>query len=261
MKPKLESTTDYGMFEMHPCNRPLAEKPELEQSMKTHGFMPSGAIHVRKNGSGKFKVIRGHHRLHCAKRLKLPVFYIVDETEVDIFDLEGDSRVAWNMPDFTAARAAAGDKACAQLLEFQRKHHLPIGAAASLIAGESASSHNAQRLVKQGKFKAGDQAHANAVVRITDALRDAGLEFASSWLFVQAMSRALRVPEFDGEAFLAKARLYPMNLHRRASAGEYIDEIEALYNYGAKSPRSRIPLAFRVKEVGMKRQRTFGKES
>jgi hypothetical protein len=261
MKARLESTTDYAMFEMHPCNRPLAEKPELEQSMKTHGFMPSGAIHVRRNGNGTLKVIRGHHRLHCAKRLKLPVFYIVDETEVDIFDLEGDSRVAWSMPDFVSARAASGDKACAHLIEFQRKHKLPIGAAASLVAGETASSHNAQKMVKQGKFKAGDQSHANAVVQITDALLLLGVEFATSWLFVQALSRALRVPEFDGEAFLAKVRLYPMNLHRRASASEYIEEIEALYNYGAKSPRSRIPLAFRAKEVGMKRQRTFGRES
>jgi hypothetical protein len=260
MKPRLESTNDYSIFEMHSCNRPLSEKPELEASMKKNGFMPSGAIHVRKNGDGKLKVIRGHHRLHYAKRLKLPVFYIMDDTNVDIFDLEGDSRVAWSIRDFAAARSSSGDRDCAQMLAFQRKHKLPVGIAASLVSGESAGSHNAQQQVRQGKFKVGDQSHASKVVQITDTLRELGLSFATSGLFVQAVSKAIRVPEFDSELFLSKARLYPMNIHRRSTGAEYMDEIEALYNYQSKSPKSRIPLAFRAKEVSLKRQRTFGKQ-
>jgi hypothetical protein len=261
MKPELKVTTDYSIFEMHPCNRPLSEKPELEDSMRRHGFIPSSAIHVSPNGGGKFRVIRGHHRLHYAKRIKLPVYYIVDDSRVDIFDLEGDTTGTWSMKDFVAARSASGDKECSRLKAFREKHNLPIGVAASLVAGESAGSHNAQRQVKQGKFKAGDQAHAENVVKVTDELRTMGVDFAVSGLFVQAISRALRVPEFDVDLFLSKVRLYPMNLHRRTTTGEYLEEMESLYNYGAKTAKSRIPLAFRAKEVGLKRQRTFGKQS
>ncbi len=261
MKTKLEMTTDYSIFEMHPCNRPLRDKPDLERSMKEHGFMPSSAIHVRTNGIGKFKVIRGHHRLHYAKRMKLPVYYIVDNTDVDIFPLEGDTGASWSMPDFAAARAAAGDKACAKLLEFQKQHALPIGVAASLVAGESAGSHNAQRQVKEGKFIAGDPSHSLSVVKVTDTLRELGVEFAGTGLFVSAISKVLRVPEFDAELFVSKVRMYPMNIHRRSTVNEYIMEIEALYNYMAKSQKNKIPLAFRAKEVGLTRQRTFGKNS
>jgi hypothetical protein len=258
MSEKLEKTTDYSIFEMHPCNRPLAERKLLEKSMQERGFMPSSAIHVKKTGKGKLKVIRGHHRLHCAKRLKLPVFYIIDDTDVDIFDLEGDGRVAWSMKDFALARSSDGDAACSYMIAFQKKHNLTMGVAASLVYGESAGSHNAQQYVKEGKFKVGDQSHANKVVCITDVLLELGISFATSMLFIKALSAAIRVPEFDTDVFLSKARLYPMNIHRRTSAGEYMDEIESLYNYQSKSPKSRIPLAFRAKEVQLKRQKTFG---
>jgi hypothetical protein len=261
MKAKLEQTTDYSMFEMHPCNRTLRDKPELEQSMQKHGFLPSGAIHVCRSESGKLRVIRGHHRLHYAMRIKLPVYYIVDDAQVDIFELEGDTTATWSMQDFAAARAASGDKPCQQLLAFQKKHGVPIGIAASLIAGETAGSANANKQVKAGRLKLGDQKHANEVGNILEQLKGFGVEVATAGLFVVAISKVLRVPEFDSEAFLSKMRLYPMNIHRRTTVKEYLEEIEALYNYAAKSAKTRIPLAFRAKEISMKRHLSFGKQS
>lgn len=260
-KPQFGKTEDYSLFEVHECNRPLVDKPELERSMKEHGFMPSCAIHVRINGSGKLKVIRGHHRLHYARRLKLPVYYIIDGTDVDIFDMEGDYRVMWNMRDFATARANDGSDDCAKLVKWSEKTGIPIGIAASLLAGESAGSHNAQRLVKQGKFKIGDTSHAQKCMDLIDHMAGLGAEFSRTGLFVVAVSKCLRVPEFDVEHFKAKVSLYPMNVHRRTTVPEYIAEIEALYNYAAKSAKQRIPLSYRVKEVGMNRKNTFGKKS
>lgn len=88
-KPQLKVTKDYALFKAHELNRPLSEKPILLESMKAHGFMPSSPLQVEKDRDGRLKVIRGHHRLMYAKRLGLPVWYVIDDSNTDIFDLEG----------------------------------------------------------------------------------------------------------------------------------------------------------------------------
>jgi len=256
MNPKLECTTNYNLFEMHEFNRPLHEDHILLESMKTHGFMPSSPIQCKHNGSGTLKVIRGHHRLHYAKRLKLPVYYVIDETNCDMFDLEGATTQQWNGMDFAAARTKAGDKDCAALLDFQKKHDLTLGAAASLVGGESAGSQNKIRHVKTGTFKVGDMKHANAVVAITDLCREVGIYFATSTAFVNALSLALRIPEFDAGLFCHRIRLYAANLRKRGRADEYLDEIEALYNYGTRT--KRLPVRFRAEEISRERHDSFG---
>lgn len=255
-KPKLQCTREYGTFEMHEHNRPIHEDARLLDSMQRYGFMPSSPIQCRRNGNGKLLVIRGHHRLDIAKRLKLPVWYVIDDTNTDLFSLEAVHQ-AWSVNDFTHARASAGDASCAKVLAFREQHGITLGAAISLVAGESAGSNNAVKGIKTGTFKAAaDSSHAIAVVAITDHLRDLKIAFATSSAFVQAVSAALRVPEFNADRFKHRASLYPGLMTKRSTVVECLNEIEALYNYGAKD--KRLPLAFRAREVGRERQAKFG---
>lgn len=108
-KPELKCTRDYSLFALHEFNRPLHDDPVLFASMKEHGWMPSSPAQVVPNGDGKLKVVRGHHRLDIAKRLKLAVWYVIDETIADPWELEGSCRSAWSGEDFAIARAAAGN--------------------------------------------------------------------------------------------------------------------------------------------------------
>jgi len=256
MKIELKSTKNYDMFEMHELNRQQHDDPILLESMKVHGFMPSSPIQCIRNGGGTLKVIRGHHRLDYAKRLGLPVWYVVDESNTDIFALEASSKGRWDLPDFTYARAQAGDENYTKLLRFQKKHSLPLGVAASLVGGEGASSNNKQRTIKDGKFRVGDMKHADRVVAITDHCKTLGIPFATSTAFVGAISMVLRVPEFDTARFLHCITLNPTMMNRRSSRGACLDEIDALYNYALKA--KRIPLAFKAREAGRQRQDTFG---
>ena len=255
-RPTLQHTDRYDLFEMHDLNRNLHEKPELLASMKAHGFMPSCPIHCQRNGEGKLKVIRGHHRLDYAKRLSLRVYYIVDETDCDIFELEGVRRTSWSGEDWANARSKAGDVNCRKLLAFQRAHGLPLNAAASLVGGESAPSNNKVKLIKTGAFRVGDMTHANEVVSITDMCRDIGIPFATTAGFVGALSMVLRIPEIDLDTLRHRMELHGTKMARRARLDEYLAELESLYNYGARG--RRMPVAFRAVEVSRERQATFG---
>lgn len=257
MKPTLESTKNYELFDLHELNRNLHDSSALRESMRKYGFRSSSPIHVTRNGQGKLKVKRGHNRLAVAMELKLPVWFIVDNDPMSIYDWEGDSRHLWNSEDFATSYMRGGSEDCSVLLAFRKAHGITLGAAASLVGGESAGSTNKLQAVKAGTFKVGDMTHAYAVARAIDVCKDLGLKFATSTAFVSALSSAMRVPEFDIETFKARVQLHPKMMGRRSNRNDYLLEIEALYNYGARG--KRMPLSMRAHEVGLERQRTFGK--
>lgn len=252
MTTKLQRTSNYSMFEGHPTNRPLPEKSALESSMRRHGFMPSSPIQAVQNGGQKLKVIRGHHRLECARKLGIPVWYVVDNSNTDIFDLEGDRSQLWSSKDFLTGRARAGDKHCIELLSFADKHGLPIGCAASLLGGESAGSGNMMGKVKRGAFVVGDKSHALEVVAITDMARDLGVSFATTSSFVSAVSMAIQVPEVDVHRLMQRIKSHYASIKRRATRHDYLDELESVYNYHS---RERLPLKHRAIECSLERKR------
>jgi hypothetical protein len=58
--------------------------------------------------------------------------------------------------------------------------------------------------------------------------------------------------DFDGQRLVHRATLYPASLRKRATAEEYLDEIEAFYNYGSRVDQ-RVPLAFLAKTAAKQR--------
>jgi hypothetical protein len=258
MGPKLQTTRDYDLFELTEYNRSFHSDAVLEESMRKYGFMPSSPIQCVRSSNGKLRIIRGHHRFKKAKELGLQIWYIIDESNKDIFTLEA-CKAGWSVGDFAYARANAGHQDYIKLLEFQKAHHLTLGAAASLVGGESAGSKNKIRTVKKGSFHAGDMKHAKAVVRITDRCRELEIRFATSTAFINAVSMALRIPDFDSDLFIHRLELNGSQLRKRGTSSEYLEEIESLYNYGAR--KTRLPVAFRAKELSRQRQESFGKTS
>lgn len=257
-------TKDYSIFEMHDVNRPLHRiaRPgayrRLRESMEAHGFLRSKAIHVcRQGNSNKLKVVGGHNRLSVAAELGLPVAYITDDAIDNPHDDERGGSQQWTAKDWIHAYASAGIESYTRLIEFMERHGLTQGSAIALMSGLSAGSASCEmERVQAGKFAIGDMSHARAVVQITDAARDAKIEFATRQSFVAALSAALRVPAFDAGWMIHKIRKFPAHMTVRTTVKDWLDEIEALYNYETKAGR-RLNVAFLAAEVMRQRQATF----
>ena len=246
-EPKLLSTTNYDLFEVHEYNRDFRPDPQLAESMRKHGFSPWCAIAVKPLPGGKLKILKGHHRFLEAKRQRLPVWYIVDNsTKITLAELEGSSHERWSGYDFATAYRKAGITPYDTLLRFKEDYGLSTGTAAQLCGGVSSASNNEMKKVKAGTFKVGEMKHAWEVVRITGLCGELSIPFATSTGFVAAVSMACLVPEFDQDAFMGKLRLYPRMMNRRSTRQEYLEEIESLYNYKARD--LRMPVAFRARE-------------
>lgn len=245
---RLYKTTNYDLFELHPRNRDLHSDRSLDRSMEEYGFMPSRPLQVMINGNGKLKILAGNNRFQRARSLGLPVYYVVDESCTDLFQLEGTGRPKWSVKDFAVAYAKSGHKEYVHLIEFQEKHHLTLGMAGTLVAGFVGTRRGrAGEMIKNGTFKRGDMKHAKAVVRITGAARDAGIEFATNANFASAVSSCVLVPEFDADLLISRMSRYPKHMNKRSSRDDYISEIEDLYNYTTRSGR-KLPLAHLAKQ-------------
>lgn len=244
--PVLLSTTNYAMFDLHFHNRKLHSTTVLRESMRRVGFMPSSAIHCTYGEGGKLRVVRGHHRLIVAQELGIPVYYIVDTSNTNLFDLEGDSRSAWGARDFLWSGAAAGNKDYEALQNFMDRYGYTVTVAASLLGGQSAGSGNLQKLVKTGAFKCGDPSHASDVTTITETCRTLGMRFATAVSFVSAVSAVLRIPEIDADQLRRRIVANPGMLQIRSRRDDYLDQLEAVYNFRS---RETIPLKARAIEI------------
>jgi hypothetical protein len=256
--PRLRVTRDLSIFVPNEYNRSLRERPDLEASMTRYGFIPAEAIRVRKIDAGKDRgrlmVIKGHHRLATARKLGLPVWYIIDETDTPTNPGDVETQTDWSVHDYATAAANAGNLDVAAVLRFASIHKIKLSAAASLCGGESAGSHNKINSLKHGTFKlAADLRFANTVVAITDFLHDQGCPFARTTAFVNAISKVVLVPEFDPDIFKRRIRANGIGIIRRsATADQYVEQIEAAYNRSAHG--KAIALAFLAKKIALERQ-------
>lgn len=210
--------------------------------MRKHGFAPGGCIQVAVGDDGMLVVIKGHHRFNYAVQLGLPVYFVVDNTLTDLYELEGVQAQNWSADDFTYSRALQGDEDCMAVMEYAEAHGVTMSIAASLLRGESAGSGNSGLAIKKGLFKIVPNDHAKNVGTAIDLFRALGLPFASTSSFVAAVSMMLRVPEVSMDHLKKRARNYHHEIRHRSNRNEYLEELEALYNRSTKGPRVAIKL-------------------
>lgn len=253
----LHFTNNYSLFRVNEINRDLTVNKSLQKSINKYGFAPSCAIHVKSLDDGTLLVIRGHHRLYEANRQGTGVWFIVDNTPFEIFEIESDSHQLWNTVDWCTARINEGNDNYRILKEFKEKHGLTMNVASSLVAGECAGSANKIKSLKRGTYKVGDMSHARDVVRITDLCADLGLIFARKQNFVAAVSACCMLEQFDIDMFCKKLRAHPKMMQSRITKDEYLLEIEQLYNYQLKG--NAFPVSFEAKKESLKRKESFGK--
>jgi hypothetical protein len=250
-----QKTDDYAIFETSPRNRTLHDDPVLVASLQKYGFWPYSPVIVKRNGE-KFRIIAGHNRFAAARNLRIPIWYleIPDGAPVpDVLYMEG-TRAKWSPEDFGRSRAPDYPD-IAKVFSFAKKHGLTFSVAASLLGGEGAGSGNHLKRIKEGTFAiAEDQSHTKAVVAITDFAHEQGIPFAGSRAFASAVSMAIRVKEFDSAMFMHRIKVRPAQMMKRSTTAEYLTEMEALYNYGARNP---LPLKMRALKESRARQRSY----
>ncbi len=248
--PKILISTKYENFRLVGHNRELHNTEKLEKSMKTHGFLPSSAIHVKKtNAPGVFEIVRGHHRFTVAKKLNIPFYYIVDESCVDLVTLETIPKTQWSPADFVDLYANTGNTNYVFLRDFAREHEITVMCAAGILCGcvntlgyriDGSNSCAAATDLRHGKFvptRAGIE-FAERVMSVSDVFLARGYGRARTTQFVVALAELIRTsesyPQFKLEWLKKNAVYYEKLKDVKSNKRDILLALEEMYNVGIK---------------------------
>lgn len=248
---KITQTRNYDQFASDETNRPINKKHnnvlrKLEASMKQYGFLPFPIL-VKREGN-KFKILDGQHRFAIAEKLKLPFYYV--ETDRDDIKISNTAECQrpWSIGDFVSSYAAQGQKNYLELKAFAESFGLPFARAAAILSGNGAGSNGAGSL-KDGGFVVKDRAYAERIASIVSSLRQI-IPWVATSNSLNAISRFVRVSEFDDQQLIKKAAAHSYLLKKQPTTETYSQMYDEVYNHAS---RQRIPLAFLAKEAAAKR--------
>lgn len=147
----MESTTNYNLFKQHESNRDIREHEEyiqkLMKSIDKENLLHLRPILVDRN----YRVIDGQNRLECAKRLQVPVYYIVDD-KIDsrsMFTINQNQN-KWSNEDYLKFYSAEGNVNYQKLKVFMGKNKLSLNVALSLF--RSVKGGLSSKNFQEGKF-------------------------------------------------------------------------------------------------------------
>lgn len=236
---KIETTTNYELFERMDFNRDVTKTRKLEASMKKHGFIPAYPLHCVKEG-GKLKIKGGHHRFIVASKLGLPIIYVLCSDNASIHELE-DATNNWSMNDYLVSFVRLGDPDYIEVQSYVDITGIAPGMAVSMLGGEMASSGNKRIPFKTGEYKVTEQGrvHARLVANIANIMKSNGLVFAIERQCIMALSRIISAGQIDVDRLKKKIKAFPEYVSKQATVDKYMDMFEAVYNrqtQGAKIP-------------------------
>lgn len=248
--PKLQSTSNYGLFQQNTFNRDVQSIAKLVESMKKHGYIAAYPIHCIKDASGKLIIKAGHHRFEAARSLGLAVLYIVCEDAATVSELERATR-PWSVADYVMSHARSGLVDFISLIDFSERTGIGFSQAAAMLSGGSAHSHHCGAKLKSGEFRIKNTEHAEKVGRVVTSLRSMQIQVKNIAAFVGALSMCIWLDEFDVDVFLSRVACNPGMFIKQADRDQYLELIERIYNYKAR--QNRVAIAFLAREASRNR--------
>lgn len=251
---KVLSTTDYSKFAYIRGNRPTERRVfKVMRAIKRRNQLADYPILVTPY-EGKLGIADGQARFESAKRLKLPIFYIVSE-KISIADVSAANRIQtpWSPRDYVHSFAEQGKKDYIKLRAFIQEFHLPVTTSASLLGGKQ--SGGGVESLRTGNFKVVNETHAYKVAHVIVTLKKI-VPFATDRPLAVAIMHLFHLKGFDPERLIHKIETQSSKLVKCASMMQYVELLEDIYNFRAR-PEQMMSLKI---EVQKRINRLRGKE-
>ena len=248
---KIHMTKDYSIFTSHEYQRRIDTRL-IVKSMKNNGYIEAYPIYTIKNGSG-LKVIDGHHRLEGAKKLGLPVHYIVCEKEAQMKDIDGGIR-KWTLLDYLTHYVEKGKDSYIYIKTFQEKSKIPLGVCICLHYGISSNGGPVTDKFRSGDYVINDFKHPQMVQKVLDVCVDLNLNFVRNHTFIYALSRVLRLDEVDCGQLINRIRVNAGDMRQFSGMKDNLIMLESVYN---KRSHTKTPIAFLAQEKAKENYRKY----
>lgn len=248
LSPKLQRTRNYSQFSFARENRPvdvLNLKPQhrkLRESMQRYGFLPSFPLMVSCS-NGKFVIKDGQHRFTFAREFGLDVFFVVDDTDVSISDIN-QAQVGWSPRDHAMSWANQGREDYRKAIKFCDEWGIPIGAAFAMLGGTIVFK-NVEQKFHDGTFKIRSFDTATRVASFFSDLCKLRKGIKTQNLLT-AIWACCHVDYFDENRIIQTVQRRPDQLYNAGTREQFLALLEDLYNFNRKT---REPLRFDAEEA------------
>mgnify|MGYP001424608987 CR=1 FL=1 len=231
---RIYSTEDYSKFGLILGNRAVNEGQvkRLMSAMLKKNMLSSFPIVVNE----KMRVVDGQHRLEAARRLKLPIFYVIEEhgNIEDVANINTSAK-GWGSQNFVDMYSKMGKEDYDVLCQYCTRFNLPNSVGVKVLGGGDGS--NSWRRFKRGDFVAKDVRFAYKIGDIITALRQHTLKgVGRSRDFVRAIIDMARNSQIDLNKLLTKIERRGIKIDKEASKINYLRFFEEVYNFRNKTP-------------------------
>jgi protein associated with RNAse G/E len=236
---KVYEESDYSKFDLLPFNRNLHTTDALEESMKTYGFLSFRPMTTVVNGVDRYLVKDGHHRLYVAKKLGIPVKFMIDNTGITHHEINGPTSTKWTLEDFIIGFSKEGIQDYKTILEYSQETGISLSLTLRIFTNEATSKthYNA----KMGLFKITEsksQETAYMIKKIVKKFNEESIKF--NMYTIKALLKAMKNEIFDVEYFLSKIYKFGYMLELRNTIQASITVLEKFYNYKKRGDKLRV---------------------
>lgn len=248
MKTRLQQTTSYSQFCFAQENRDVdvthlrPEHKRLRESMRRYGFLPSCPITVRAV-NGRFEILEGQHRFTFARELRLPIWYVIVDVDIDIAEIN-QTQATWRIIDYARRWAKDGRADYIEALDFAKTYGVSVGYAFAILAG-TIIFHNISAKFRAGAYRITSRDYAKRIGESFKDICDAANPSAKRALF-ESLVACMAVPYFDEARLITTLRAQPDLLAPANTRDGYLKSFEDVYNFRR---HSREPLAFDASEA------------
>lgn len=239
----MESTTNYSIFKKHESNRELVERNivALMDSIQEENLLSLRPILV----DSQMRVIDGQHRLEAAKRLKLPVFYQMQEKmSNNAIYLLNNNQLKWGREDYVDYYASLGSEHYLKIKSFMKKNKIKLTIALAVL-GVSKGGGQVEK-IKNGTFKFPNEMEEfdsltklQHLRKLVDYLRQKIMGrnvYISGATLAQAFIFFLNCKNVNFDIFMKKLP-YRLDIIRPcARQDQYLEMFRDIYNFKNQNP-------------------------
>ena len=243
----VEHTKDYDVFKKHRCNRPLDESAVLRlmASIQKCNRLSSKPICV----DHEFSIIDGQHRLEAARRLGIPIHYILEDFSPDDMLQMNANQKSWLIADYlnyfsADKKNARRHEEYSKLKEFMERERVSVSIAVQILNGDRSSEFF--RKFKDGLYQFPTDEEFKEAMEKKDKIKatidyikrttSGPKGYLDKVTFYSAMVDFFNVKSFDYETFKNKLA-YKIDLLRPCTRQcDYVRIFKDIYNWKNQRP-------------------------
>ena len=225
---QVQETKDYKLFRDVSSNRDVdrLHVNKLVNSIREKNMLSTNPIIVNE----KMEVLDGQHRLEAAKRLKIPIFYIVSNaiSHDDISRLNSNKK-NWTLMDYINYYTVKGVKEFKDLSKLINEFpDLPVTFLVAIMSGDGTKQ---RKSILTGRLNAEGLPQAREKISyITDFAQY--FEHSTNSRFLEAMLFICNTGLYDHKTMIGKLQRNPGALVPCANMKQYIRLLQDIYNKG-----------------------------